>query len=122
MLYVEGQGSLLNPASTATLPLLRGTQPTHLVLVHKINLERIQHFPDFTIPPMQEVINLYETVAHAGGTYRAPRMVGIALNTFGVSEDEARNAISNLSETTGLPCTDVVRFSPSPILDVILNT
>ncbi|MDV3351835.1 DUF1611 domain-containing protein [Leptolyngbyaceae cyanobacterium CCMR0082] len=122
VLYVEGQGSLLNPASTATLPLLRGTQPTHLVLVHKINLERIQHFPDFTIPPMQEVINLYETVAHAGGTYRAPRMVGIALNTFGVSEDEARNAISNLSETTGLPCTDVVRFSPSPILDVILNT
>ncbi|NEQ29289.1 MAG: DUF1611 domain-containing protein, partial [Microcoleus sp. SIO2G3] len=35
ILWIEGQGSLMNPASTATLPLLRGTQPTHLVLVHR---------------------------------------------------------------------------------------
>ena len=122
VLYVEGQGSLLNPASTATLPLLRGSQPTHLVLVHKINLKRIQHFPDFIIPPIQEVINLYENVANAGGTFPAPKIVGIALNTFGVNEDEARSTISRLTEISGLPCTDVVRFSPIPILDVILST
>ena len=32
ILQIEGQGSLINPASTATLPLLRGSQPTHLIL------------------------------------------------------------------------------------------
>ncbi|ESA38032.1 duf1611-containing protein [Leptolyngbya sp. Heron Island J] len=122
VLYVEGQGSLLNPASTATLPLMRGSQPTHLVLVHKVNLERIQHFPDFSIPPIQEVLNLYQTVATAGGTFTSPHIAGIALNTFGVDEDEARDAISNLTKITGLPCTDVVRFNPAPILDAILNT
>ena len=121
VLYVEGQGSLLNPASTATLPLMRGSQPTHLVLAHKINLERIQHFPDFCIPPIQEVIHLYQTVAAAGGTFVRPKLVGITLNTFGVNEDEARSAIANLSETTELPCTDVVRFNPTPILDAILR-
>ena len=121
ILYVEGQGSLLNPASTATLPLIRGSQPTHLVLVHKINLEHIQHFPDFIIPPMQEVISLYQNVANAGGTFPSPKIVGIALNTFGVSEDEARIAISSLMSMTGLPCTDVVRFSPEPLLDAILT-
>ncbi|MEA5465069.1 DUF1611 domain-containing protein [Leptothoe sp. PORK10 BA2] len=121
VLYIEGQGSLLNPASTATLPLLRGSQPTHLVLVHKINLKSIQHFPEFAIPPIQEVIHLYETVAAAGGTFTSPKIVGIALNTFGVDENEAREGISALSETTGLPCTDVVRFSPTPILDIILS-
>ncbi|MBE9065061.1 DUF1611 domain-containing protein [Leptolyngbya cf. ectocarpi LEGE 11479] len=120
VLYIEGQGSLLNPASTATLPLLRGSQPTHLVLVHKINLERIQHFPDFIIPPIQEVTHLYETVASAGGTFTSPRIVGIALNTFGVTEEEAKKTISGLSATTGLPCTDVVRFDAAPILDAIL--
>ncbi|MEM9266213.1 MAG: DUF1611 domain-containing protein [Cyanobacteria bacterium P01_F01_bin.13] len=121
VIYIEGQGSLLNPASTATLPLLRGGQPTHLVLVHKINLERIQHFPDFVIPPLQEVIHLYETVAAAGGTFALPKLVGIALNTFGVDEHEAKDEIVTLTQTTGLPCTDVVRFDPTPILDAILH-
>ena len=35
IIFVEGQGSLLHPASSATLPLLRGTMPTHLVLCHR---------------------------------------------------------------------------------------
>ena len=65
ILFVEGQGSLLNPASTATLPLIRGSQPTHLILVHKANLSHIQHFPDFKIPPLHEVIQLYESVANS---------------------------------------------------------
>ena len=34
IVFVEGQGSLANPGSTATLPLMRGTCPTHLVLCH----------------------------------------------------------------------------------------
>lgn len=121
VLYIEGQGSLLNPASTATLPLLRGSQPTHLVLVHKINLERIQHFPEFSLPPLREVIHLYETVAAAGGTFTSPKISGIALNTYGVSTDEARSAIAAVSDETGLPCTDVVRFGPNPILDAIFR-
>lgn len=120
ILYIEGQGSLLNPASTATLPLLRGSQPTHLVLVHKINLTHIQHFPKFSVPPLQKVLHLYETVATAGGTFTAPKITGIALNTFGVNKTAAQTMISEISKTTGLPCTDVVRFDPEPILNAIL--
>lgn len=122
LLFVEGQGSLLNPASTATLPLLRGSQPTHLVLVHRLNLTRIQHFPDFQLPPIEEIIHLYETVAAAGGTFAAPLIAGIALNTYGFEEREARDAIANLAERTKLPCTDVVRFGATPILEAILRS
>lgn len=121
LLYIEGQGSLLNPASTATLPLLRGSQPTHLVLVHKINLEHIQHFPEFSIPPLQQVLHLYETIATAGGTFTQPKIAGIALNTFGVNETDAQVTISEISKKTGLPCTDVVRFGPDPILEAIIT-
>ncbi len=35
VLWIEGQGSLLHPGSTATLPLIRGSQPTGLMLVHR---------------------------------------------------------------------------------------
>ena len=35
LVLVEGQGSFCHPGSTATLPLLRGSQPTALLLVHR---------------------------------------------------------------------------------------
>lgn len=119
ILWVEGQGSLLNPASTATLPLIRGAQPTHLILVHKANLSHLQHFSDFAIPPLSEVVKLYESVATAGGTFAPVKVVGIALNTFGLSEEDAVGAIASTSQETGLPCTDVVRFGGEPLLDCI---
>ena len=120
ILFVEGQGSLLNPASTATLPLIRGTQPTHLILVHKAGLTHIQHFSDFQIPPLTEVVKLYEAVATAGGTFAPAKVVGIALNTFGLDEEGARGAIADTSQQTGLPCTDAVRFGGEPLLKSIL--
>lgn len=119
ILFVEGQGSLLNPASTATLPLIRGTQPTHLVLVHKAGLERIQHFPDFSIPHVSEVVNLYETVARAGGTFSPAKVVGIALNTFGLDEQQAKAAIASIEQESALPCDDVVRFGGDAMLSHI---
>jgi len=35
LILVEGQGPLCHPGSTATLPLLRGSQPSDLILVHR---------------------------------------------------------------------------------------
>ena len=119
ILFVEGQGSLLNPASTATLPLLRGSQPTHLVLVHKANLTHIQHFPDFEIPPLREVVKLYESVATAAGTFGPVKVAGIALNTFGLSQEDAERAIATVSQETGLTCIDVVRFGGERLLTQI---
>lgn len=63
VVHIEGQGALFNPASTATLPLLRGTQPTHLILVHRAGQTHIRTFPDVPIPPLREAVALYEAVA-----------------------------------------------------------
>ena len=120
VLFVEGQGSFFNPASTATLPLLRGTQPTHLILVHKATLTHIMN-SDFAIPPLSKVVELYEAIASAAGTFTPAKVVGIALNTFGLDEKEARSAIANASHETGLPCTDVVRFGAEPLLSNIFD-
>ena len=122
ILFVEGQGSLLNPGSTATLPLIRGTQPTHLVLVHKAGLTHIQHFPDFKISPLPKVIQLYEALAAAGGTFAPAKVTGIALNTFGLNEKEALRTIAETSQETGLPCTDVVRLGAEPLLTAISSS
>ena len=121
ILYIEGQGSLLHPASTATLPLMRGSQPTHLILAHRAGQMHIRHFPDFVIPPLAKVIHLYETVATAGGTFDPVKIVGIALNTAHLAEDKALTAIEQTTVETGLPCTDVIRFDANLLLDAILG-
>ncbi|WNZ22874.1 DUF1611 domain-containing protein [Leptolyngbya sp. NK1-12] len=121
ILHIEGQGSFINPASTATLPLMRGSQPTHLILVHRAGQTQIQSFPHVTIPPLPKVIDLYETVATAGGAFAPARVAGIALNTFHLSPTEAQQAIEQTAEETGLPCTDPIRFGAEPLLEAIFK-
>jgi uncharacterized NAD-dependent epimerase/dehydratase family protein len=121
VLFVEGQGSLLHPGSTATLPLIRGSQPTGLVLVHRAGQKHIRDLPDYLIPPLPEVVKLYETVASAGGVFGEVKVKAIALNTFHLLEAEAKSAIENVTLETGLPCTDVVRFGAESLLDKILS-
>lgn len=120
ILQIEGQGSLLHPASTATLPLLRGSQPTHLILVHRAGQTHIRTFPDFVLPPLPQVIAVYEALATAGGTFYPALVAGIALNTAHLSADEAQRAIAQTQAETGLPCTDVVRFGAAPLLAAVL--
>lgn len=116
ILYIEGQGSLLHPGSTATLPLLRGSQPTHLILVHRAGQTHIRNLPHVQIPPLSEAIKLYETVV-----FEEARVVAIALNTGHLDEAAAKDAIEQVKRETGLPCTDVVRFGGDLLVDAILS-
>ncbi len=121
MLLIEGQGSLMNPASTATLPLIRGSQPTHLILVHRAGQNHIRTFPDVPIPSLQNAVYVYETVAAAGGSFAPAPVVGIALNTAHLDDEAARDAIAHAQQETGLPCTDPVRFGADLLLEAILK-
>lgn len=120
ILHIEGQGSLLNPASTATLPLLRGAQPTHLVLVHRAGQTHIRSYPYIPIPPLPQVIQLYEAVAAAGGAFAAAPVVAVALNTAHLGEPQAQEAIARTEQETGLPCTDPVRYGADKLLAAVL--
>ncbi|MBN3957937.1 DUF1611 domain-containing protein [Nostoc sp. NMS8] len=121
ILHIEGQGSLLHPGSTATLPLIRGSQPTQLVLVHRAGQVHVRNHPHVLIPPLPEVIKLYETVASAGGAFGSVPVVGIALNTAHLDESAAKESIAQVIAETGLPCTDVVRFDANVLLDAVMK-
>ncbi|MBI1841852.1 MAG: DUF1611 domain-containing protein [Verrucomicrobia bacterium] len=121
LLFIEGQGSLINPASTATLPLIRGSQPTSLILVHKARMTHLNRFPHVAVPPLREVIALNEAVAKAGGAFGAARVAAVALNTWGLSEAEASLEALAVETETGLPCDDVVRSGASRLLEALLR-
>jgi uncharacterized NAD-dependent epimerase/dehydratase family protein len=121
-LWIEGQGSLCHPGSTATLPLLRGSQPTGLVLVHRYGQTHLRNAPDILIPPLATVIALYEAIAQVGGSFGYPKVVAIALNTHHLTPLAAQRAIAEIHQETGLPCDDVVRYGGDRLLTEILYT
>ncbi len=122
LLFIEGQGSLLHPGSTATLPLLRGSQATDLILVHRAGQQHIKNHPQVLIPPLPEAIALYETVARAGGAFPAARVRAVALNTQGLTLAAAQAAIAQAAADTGLCCTDALRLGPEPLLAALTAT
>jgi uncharacterized NAD-dependent epimerase/dehydratase family protein len=118
VLWVEGQGSILHPSSTAWLALLRGSMPTDLVLVHRAGQEHVHNIEGFGIPPLVDVISLYEAVARGGGSFPPARVRAIALNCAHLPNDEAaRLACTEVERSTGLVCDDVVRFGAERLLD-----
>ncbi len=110
IVFVEGQGSLLHPGSTGTLPLMRGSCPTHLILCHRAEMKTLRDYTEIKIPALSEVVKLNESVAHACGVFPKPKTIGIALNTSKLTEAEALEMIDSLEKKTSLPVTDVVRF------------
>ena len=110
LIVIEGQGSLLHPASTATLPLMRGACPTHMVLCHRADKTTLRHPESIKIPPLKEFITLNESLASVAGTFGKPKVMGVALNTVKLKEKEAQNQIQYLENELDIPVTDVVRF------------
>jgi uncharacterized NAD-dependent epimerase/dehydratase family protein len=52
---------------------------------------------------------------------RPAKVVGIALNTQGLTEAEAKKAIVEAEKETGLPANDAVRFGCENLLQAIVT-
>ena len=119
LLLVEGQGSLCHPGSTATLPLMRGSQPTALMLVHRARQTTIDRLPQVPLPPLNELVQLCEQLASIGRPADAgppPRVEVVALNTARLSADDARRALEATEDELNLPCADPIREGAQRLL------
>ena len=124
LLLVEGQGSLAHPGSTATLPLIRGSQPTALLMVHRAGQQTIRNLDGVPLPPLSELIACVESLAALGRPAQAgpaPRVLAVALNTVHLDERAAREAVEATAALTGLPCADVVRQGGQTLLESLLE-
>ena len=119
LLWIEGQGSLLHPGySGVTLGLYHGSTPHLLVLCHIAGATAIDGFPDHPIPPLPEVVELYEKASLPA---RRAKVAAIGVNTrFIADEAEARAAIGEIEAETGLVADDPVRFGPARLVDAVL--
>lgn len=117
IVFVEGQGCLLHPAySGVTLSLIHGSVPDAMILVHHAARTRMRNQP-LDIPPLRSWVRWYDEILaplHPG------RVVGIAINPYGLNPDEARDAVKRAEDETGLPAVDPVAEGADRLLDALL--
>lgn len=122
VVLVEGQGSLAHPGSTATLPLVRGSQPTDLLLVHRAGQSHIKGLPELPIPPLAELISAVEALAGLGRPDgMRPRVRAVALNCGHLDDAAAGRAVAATALETHLPCADPVRSGGEELLRHLLS-
>jgi uncharacterized NAD-dependent epimerase/dehydratase family protein len=122
IVLVEGQGSINHPGySAVTLGLLHGSCPDALILCHQATREYIGDYREASwlkIPPLTEYIRWYEMI---GSAVHPTKVVGICLNTYDMTEEQARTACEKAARETGLPATDPVRFDQAPLIEAIVQ-
>lgn len=120
IVVIEGQGSLLHPGSTATLPLMRGSCCNGMILCHRAGMKSLDTLHEVVVPPLHNVIALNESMARAAGALTDSKVRGIALNTAELSETEAQQAIRDIESETDLPVTDPIRYGADVLAQAIL--
>jgi uncharacterized NAD-dependent epimerase/dehydratase family protein len=111
---VEGQGSLTHPGfSGVTLGLLHGTAPEVMVLCHDADRMTVKGFEAEGLPirDLRDCVRIYEEAAswRRPPGYPSARVVAVALNTSGLSDERARAEIGGAAYATGLPAADPIR-------------
>jgi uncharacterized NAD-dependent epimerase/dehydratase family protein len=120
LLWVEGQGAILHPIySGVTMGLIHGSAPHLYVLCHEVGRTVVEGDPTGSpIVGLPELVELHERMSLR---LRPAKVAAVALNTSGVSDEEARAAIAETEQETGLPADDPVRYGAGRILDAVLK-
>jgi len=115
--FVEGQGSIVHPAySAVTCGILHGAMPDALVLCHEAGREVVHGYESFSLPDPGSLVSLYEGLAapvHEGS------VVAGSLNTQGLDDAAAADAVAGYADAIGAPAVDPVRDGAGPLLDAI---
>jgi uncharacterized NAD-dependent epimerase/dehydratase family protein len=73
---------------------------------------------NMAMPPLAEVIQIYETMANV---IRPSRVIGISANTRALDPAAAEREVKEAEDRHGLPATDVVRYGAGKLVDAVLE-
>src|SRR5215469_1181277 len=118
--FVEGQGALNHPGySPVTLGLIHGSMPDAMIFCHKAGATAIEGYSYCPLPSLKRMIAFNEDTVSWVRPERPCKVVGLSIVTFGLSEQEARDALKQAEDETGLPATDVMRFGAGVLMDAL---
>jgi uncharacterized NAD-dependent epimerase/dehydratase family protein len=115
---IEGQGSLFHVSfSGVTMALIHGGAPDALILSHEPTRAHMRGLPGYGMPTLEALRDLALPVARIAN----PRcqVVGISVNTHGMSEDEAMSYLEGVEARMGLPTVDPFRQGAARLCDAL---
>lgn len=119
ILNIEGQGSLVHPRySSVTLGLLHGCMPHGLIMCYEMGREHIHGMDNIKIPPLKEVIKLYEVMANL---MHPCKIIGIAINSRKYTSAEADYERARIKEQFSLPTCDVMRHGCDELAEAVIS-
>jgi len=115
---IEGQGSLFHASySGVTLALIHGGQPDALILCHEPTRTHMRGLPDYALPSLPALRDAALMMARVVNP--DVKVIGIAINTKAMAEDEAIAYLAKVEAEMGLPTTDPVRMGVSRLVDAL---
>lgn len=115
---IEGQGSLFHPAyAGVSLALLHGSQPDVMVLCHDPNRHRLNAFPHYAAPKLNDAISRYCEAARL--TNPNARVAAISLNTSMLRPEARSDILDKTAVELHLPCFDPLVSRLDGILDAM---
>ncbi|WP_298858472.1 N-acetyltransferase DgcN [uncultured Sulfitobacter sp.] len=115
---IEGQGSLMHVSySGVTLALIHGGQPDALIICHEPTREHMRGLPDYKVPSMEAIRDVALTLARVANP--ACVVVGAAINTQHMGEDEAKAYLAKVEADMGIPAVDPFRFGAERLAEAL---
>lgn len=116
-IFVEGQGALTHQGySGVTFGLMHGTMPDAMILCHQPT--RLKDDYGQKLPDLKRIIRFHEEVVEF---FRPTKIVGIGINSVGLTDEESRAHSKEIEQETGLPTVDAFRFGGVLIADALLK-
>lgn len=105
-IFVEGQGALTHQGySGVTFGLMHGTMPDAMIMC--VQPARLVDDYNLPIPDLNRLITLHEEVIKV---FRPTKVVGIGINSIGLTDEQSRDEAKEIEDKTGLPAVDAFRF------------
>lgn len=119
VLVVEGQGSLIDYRySGVTLGLLHGCRPDGLIFCYPMGrgYSVAENQPTRSMPSLAKLIQFNETAANF---VHPARVIGVAVNGQGYTDEEVDAECKRVEQELGLPTCDVFRHGPGRLVEAV---
>jgi uncharacterized NAD-dependent epimerase/dehydratase family protein len=112
VIVLEGQGSLMNPAYPGGFELLAAGRPHVVVLQHAPARTCYDGFPDHPLHPLEHQLQAIEVLS-------GRPVAAVTVNHEGLTPEQVGPACARITESTGLPATDVLLDGPGPLIEAL---
>lgn len=112
VIFIEGQGSLMNPAYPGGFEILAAGKPDVVVLQHAPARKDYDGFPGYLIHPLEKQLQAIELVS-------GKPVVAITINHENLNLEEIPELCAEITNATGLPACDVLLQEMGSVIDAL---